>query len=46
LREHRIVACIGPVTAEAARAAGLTPDVVAGDYTVEGLLRALVLAPA
>jgi uroporphyrinogen-III synthase len=35
------VACIGPVTAEAAREAGLPVDVVADDYTADGLLEAL-----
>ncbi|MDQ3983309.1 MAG: uroporphyrinogen-III synthase [Actinomycetota bacterium] len=38
----RGVACIGPVTAEAARESGLTVDVVSGEHTVEGLVRALV----
>jgi uroporphyrinogen III methyltransferase / synthase len=37
---HR-VACIGPVTAETARARGLRVDVVADEYTVPGLVRAL-----
>lgn len=36
-----ITACIGPITAEAAKAAGLTPEVVADDYTVDGLVQAL-----
>ena len=36
-----LVACIGPVTADAARAVGLEPDVVADPYTVEGLIVAL-----
>ncbi|MEX2032915.1 MAG: uroporphyrinogen-III synthase, partial [Dehalococcoidia bacterium] len=35
------VACIGPATAETARAAGLAPDVVAEDHTIEGLMSAL-----
>ncbi|MCU1448079.1 MAG: uroporphyrinogen-III synthase/uroporphyrinogen-III C-methyltransferase [Acidimicrobiales bacterium] len=39
-----LVACIGPITAETARAAGLGVDVVAGEHTVEGLVRALVEA--
>jgi uroporphyrinogen III methyltransferase/synthase len=38
----RIVACIGPVTADAARAAGFRVDVVAADHSVEGLVVALV----
>ena len=35
------VACIGPVTAETARAAGLTPAVVADENTIDGLIDAL-----
>jgi uroporphyrinogen-III synthase len=35
------VACIGPVTAEAARSAGLKVDVVAEEHTVAGLVRAV-----
>ena len=37
-----VVACIGPVTADAARAAGLGVDVVADEHTVEGLVDALI----
>jgi uroporphyrinogen III methyltransferase/synthase len=37
----KIVACIGPITAQAARDAGLFVDVTADDYTVDGLLDAL-----
>jgi len=37
-----VVACIGPVTAEAARRAGLVVDVVASDHTAAGLVAALV----
>jgi uroporphyrinogen III methyltransferase / synthase len=36
-----IVACIGPITAETARVCGLTVDIVASEYTVDGLVRAL-----
>lgn len=36
-----VVACIGPVTARAARQRGLAVHVVAEDYTVDGLVRAL-----
>ena len=36
------VACIGPITAQTARAAGLTPQIVAEAYTMPGLTRALV----
>ena len=39
-----VVACIGPVTAETARAAGLQVDVVAEDHTIDGLVSALVTA--
>ncbi|MGH9012242.1 MAG: uroporphyrinogen-III synthase, partial [Acidimicrobiia bacterium] len=37
-----VVACIGPITAETARAAGLTVDVVAAEHTIEGLVQALI----
>ena len=37
-----VVACIGPVTAQAARRAGLVVDVVAVDHTATGLVTALV----
>lgn len=40
------VACIGPVTAGTARELGLPVHAVAEEYTVEGLLRALVAAEA
>lgn len=36
------VACIGPVTAEAARRVGIRVDVVAKNHTVEGLVEAIV----
>jgi uroporphyrinogen III methyltransferase/synthase len=36
-----VVACVGPVTAEAARAAGLDVDVVADDHTAAGIVSAL-----
>ncbi len=36
------VACIGPVTAEAAKNLGIRVDAVAQEYTSEGLVRALV----
>jgi uroporphyrinogen III methyltransferase / synthase len=41
-----VVACIGPVTADTARAAGLSVDVVAAEHTIEGLVTALVEALA
>jgi uroporphyrinogen III methyltransferase/synthase len=37
----KCVACIGPITAEAATVAGLRVDVVAGVYTTAGILDAL-----
>ena len=37
----KLVACIGPVTAQAARELGLNVDIVAAEYTAEGLLDAL-----
>jgi uroporphyrinogen III methyltransferase / synthase len=37
----KCVACIGPITAQAARETGLTVDVVAERYTTAGLLAAL-----
>lgn len=36
------VACIGPITAETARGLGVKVDVVAAEYTVPGLVRAIV----
>jgi uroporphyrinogen III methyltransferase / synthase len=38
---HALVACIGPVTAEAARSCGLRVGLVADTYTVRGLVDAL-----
>ncbi|HET6455749.1 MAG TPA: uroporphyrinogen-III synthase, partial [Armatimonadota bacterium] len=40
--EGVIIACIGPITAETAESLGLKPDVVAEEYTIEGLVKALV----
>jgi len=40
--EAVLVACIGPITADAARAHGLEPAVIAEEYTIEGLIDALV----
>jgi uroporphyrinogen III methyltransferase/synthase len=39
-----VVACIGPITADTARAAGLTVEVVAAEHTIEGLVTALIEA--
>ncbi len=41
LRASVKVACIGPVTADTARAAGFDVAVVAAEYTIDGLVRAL-----
>lgn len=40
---HPKVVCIGPVTASAARTAGLNVDAVASPHTIEGLVAALEL---
>jgi len=40
-RTPAVVACIGPVTAEAARRAGFGVDVVAAEHSAEGLVAAL-----
>ena len=37
-----VVACIGPITAQAARQVGLGADVVAEEHTLDGLVAALV----
>jgi uroporphyrinogen III methyltransferase/synthase len=37
-----IIACIGPITADTVRSHGLTPTVVAEEYTIPGLARAIV----
>ena len=37
----KTIACIGPITADAARAIGLDVTIVAGEFTTEGLTRAL-----
>jgi uroporphyrinogen-III synthase len=42
LLQDAVIACIGPVTAEEARQRGLVVDVVAEEYTVDGLVEALV----
>jgi len=41
LSHGKIVACIGPVTADAAREAGMVVQVVARDSTLEGLIESL-----
>ena len=42
LPESALIACIGPVTAQAVRDRGYDPAVVADDYTADGLADALV----
>ncbi|MGH7609921.1 MAG: uroporphyrinogen-III synthase [Candidatus Dormibacteria bacterium] len=41
LPRSALIACIGPVTADAARRAGLAPDLVASEHSMAGLLTAL-----
>ena len=36
-----LIACIGPITAATARQAGLNVDIVAQDYTTEGLVKVM-----
>lgn len=42
LLRDTVVACIGPITAETARSYGLTPTIVAHEYTVPALARAIL----
>jgi len=42
LRGSPKVACIGPITEKAAREAGFTVDVVADEYTTEGLIKSML----
>jgi uroporphyrinogen-III synthase len=39
--DRPLIACIGPITADTARELRLTVDVMASDYTIEGLVAAL-----
>ena len=39
--QHTKIACIGPVTAETARSFALEPDIVAENYTIDGLVHAI-----
>ncbi|TEB07025.1 Uroporphyrinogen-III C-methyltransferase [Pelotomaculum schinkii] len=41
LLEGITVACIGPITAATARDLGVNVDVVAGEYTIEGLIKSI-----
>lgn len=40
--QNTSIACIGPVTAQTAQAVGLAVDMVAAEYSTDGLVRALV----
>lgn len=42
LLAHTTVACIGPITEQTAREMGIKVDVVAKDYTIPGLVEAIV----
>jgi len=39
--QHTKIACIGPVTAETARSFALEPDIIAENYTIDGLVHAI-----
>jgi uroporphyrinogen III methyltransferase/synthase len=41
LAQEKVVACIGPITAAALEAHGMEADVIADEYTVDGLIEAL-----
>ncbi|MBF0302482.1 MAG: uroporphyrinogen-III synthase, partial [Desulfamplus sp.] len=36
------IACIGPITADTAVAEGFKPDIIATEYTIPGLVDAMV----
>ena len=42
LLEGMTIACIGPITADTATGLGLKVDVVAQDYTIDGLVQAIL----
>jgi len=42
LPEHIKIACIGPVTLDAARKAGLEVDIMQGPYVISGLVNAII----
>jgi uroporphyrinogen III methyltransferase/synthase len=42
LLKNTVVACVGPVTAQAAAAQGITANVIADDHTIPGLVSAIV----
>ena len=41
---NSVLACIGPITAEACRSYGLSPQVVSDVYTIDGLVEAITAA--
>lgn len=41
IRDNKMIACIGPVTAKTAEKSGLRVDVVASEHTVSGLVEAI-----
>ena len=41
-----LIACIGPITAQTALEQGLKVDLVAGEYTTQGLIQALLEFPS
>lgn len=41
----KTIACIGPITAQAVRDAGLEPAIIAEEFTTDGMARALLAAP-
>lgn len=36
------IACIGPVTADTCREQGLNPDIIAAEYTIQGLIESII----
>ncbi len=46
LAQDKTIACLGPITAQAAKGVGLEVDVVPGNATVEGLIAALTASAA
>jgi len=46
LREQVRVACIGPITAQTAQEAGFRVDIVAKEFTIDGLVQAIIRACA
>jgi uroporphyrinogen III methyltransferase/synthase len=43
-RTDAVLACIGPVTAETVREQGYEPRIIASEYTIDGLMNAIVSA--